>query len=128
MSQENVKIVRRSFDAYRRGDLEAALSHAHPEIVWSPAEEAPMRGLEAVRAYLARWERDWDELETTPKEFIDAGDQIVATVHFRGRGRGSGAEVDATTYAVYTLRDGKMIGMEEFTERAKALDAAGLSE
>ena len=127
MSQENVEIVRRSFDAYRRGDLEAALSHAHPEIVWSPAEEAPMRGLEALKAYLPRWEQDWEELETTPKEFLDAGDKVVATVHFRGRGRGSGVVVDATTYAVYTLRDGSMIGMEEFTERAEALEAAGLS-
>jgi len=67
-------------------------------------------------------------LETTPEEFIDAGDQVVAIVHFRGRGRESGIEVDTRTYAVYTLREGKTIGMEEFTERFEALEAAGLSE
>ena len=128
MGQENVEIVRRSFAAYRHGDLEAALAQAHPEIVWNPAEETPMRGLDAVRAYLGRWEREWEELETTPEEFIDAGDQVVALVHFQGRGRESGVEVDARTYAVYTLRDGKMISMEEFTERSDALEAAGLSE
>ena len=128
MSQENVEIVRRSFEAYRHGDLEVALADAHPEIVWNPAEEAPMRGLDAVRTYLGRWERDWEELETTPEEFIDAGDQIVAIVHFRGRGRVSGIKVDARTYAVYTLRERKMTGMEEFTERSEALKAAGLSE
>jgi ketosteroid isomerase-like protein len=52
MSQENVGIVRRSFEAYQRGDLNAALADAHPEIVWDPFEEAPMQGLDAVRAYL----------------------------------------------------------------------------
>ena len=128
MSQENVEIVRRSFDGYQRGDLETAMADAHPQIVWNPAEEAPMRGLDALRAYLARWEREWEELETTPEEFIDAGDHVVAIVHFRGRGRGSGIEVDARSYPVYTLREGKIISMEEFTERSEALEAAGLSE
>ena len=123
-----MEIVRRSFEAYRHGDVEAGLANAHPEIVWNPVEEAPMRGLDAVRANLGRWERDWEELETTPEEFIDAGDQVVAIVHFRGRGRESGIEVDTRTYGVYTLREGKMIGMEEFTERFQALEAVGLSE
>ena len=128
MSRENVEVVRRSFDAYRRGDLDAALADADSQIVWNPAEEAPMRGVDAVRDYLARWEREWEELETTPEEFIDAGDRVVAIVHFRGRGRTSGIEVDARSYAVYTLRDGKTIEMEEFTDRSEALEAAGLSE
>jgi uncharacterized protein len=128
MSQENVEIVRRSFDAYRRGDLDAALADANSQIVWNPAEEAPMSGLDAVRDYLARWEGEWEELDTTPEKFIDAGDRVVAIVHFRGRGRRSGVEVDARSYAVYTLRDGRMIDMEEFTNRSEALEAAGLPE
>ena len=128
MSQENVEIVRRSLEAYRRGDLDAALAHVHPEIVWSPYEEAPMRGVDAVRTYLRRWEGEWEELETTPEDFIDAGDQVVAVIHFRGRGRGSGIEVEARSYSVYTLRDDKTVRMEEFIEREQALEAAGLRE
>ncbi len=128
MSLENVEVVRRSIEAYRRGDLDAALADVHPEIAWNPFEEAPMRGLDAVREYLARWESDWDELETTPEEFIDAGDAVVAVVHFRGRGRGSGIEVDARSYSVYTVRDGQTVAMEEFIRREEALEAAGLTE
>src|SRR5512134_4105429 len=116
MSEENVEVVRRSFAAYQRGDLDAALADTHPEVYWDPFEEAPMQGLDAVRAYLARWEGDWEELETTPEEFIDAGNKVVAVVHFRGRGRGSGIEVDARSYSVYTFREGKMISVKEFIE------------
>ena len=128
MSQGNVEVVRRSIEAYQRGDLEAALADVHPAIVWNPFEEAPMQGVDAVRAYLTRWESDWEDLETTTEEFIDAGDAVVAVVHFRGRGRNSGIEVDARTYAVYTVRDGKTVDMEEFIEREEALKAAGLRE
>ncbi len=128
MSRENVEVVRRAVEAYRRGDFDAALADVHPEVAWHPFEEAPMQGVEAVRAYLTRWESDWEELETTPEEFIDAGDQVVAVVHFRGRGRGSGIEVDARSYSVHTVRDGKTVAMEEFLERDEALKAVGLSE
>ena len=115
-------------DAYGRGDVDGALANAHPEIVWNPFEEAPMRGVDAVRAYLARWESEWEEPDSTPDEFIDAGDRVVAIVRFRGRGKGSGIEVDGLSHAVYAVRDGKAVAMEEFTGRSKALEAAGLSE
>jgi ketosteroid isomerase-like protein len=128
MSQENVDVVRRSVEAYARGDVIAALADAHPEIAWNPFEEIPTRGLDAVRAHLARWESDWEELKTTPEEFIDAGERVLATVRFNGRGSASGVEVEARSYAVYTLRDGKIMAMEEFIERTDALVAAGLRE
>ena len=41
---------------------------------------------------------------------------------------GSGIEVDAVFHEVYTLRDGKIVRYDEFTERSEALEAAGPSE
>ncbi len=128
MSQENVEIVRKAFQAYARGDLGEMLANLDPDITWSPAEEAPTHGPNAVRAYLERWESAWEELETTPEEFIDAGDRVFVTVHFRGRGRESGIEVEARSHQVYVLRNGKTVRMDEFTERSEALRAAGLKE
>ncbi len=128
MSQENVEIVRKAVAAYARGDLDAALTNADPDIVWNPVEEAATQGQDAIRANVERWETDWEDYEATPEEYIDAGDQVLVTIHWSGRGRGSGVEVDIRTYMVYTLRDGKVIRMDEFTERSDALEAAGLSE
>jgi hypothetical protein len=47
------------------------------------AARSTERGLNAVRVHLVRWESEREELETTPEEFIDAGDP-GAIVHFRG--------------------------------------------
>jgi ketosteroid isomerase-like protein len=125
MSQENVDRVRRGTEAYIAGDLEKALADADPEIIWNPAEEAATQGFDAVRAYLGRWEGAWEELTTTPEEFVDAGDRVLVTVHFAGRGR-DGIEIDARLYQVYTVSRGKTIRMDEFTEQAEAIAAAGL--
>jgi ketosteroid isomerase-like protein len=124
MSQESVEIVRRFLDA----DVDEALTYADPGIVWNPIEELPTQGHDAVRASLARWKAEWDDYELTAEEFEDRGDRVVVTVRLRGRGRGSGVDIDARFYDAYTLRDGKIVRMDQFTERSEALAAAGLGE
>jgi ketosteroid isomerase-like protein len=124
MSQENVEIVRRFLD----GDVDEALTYADPEIVWNPIEELPTQGHGAVRASLARWKGEWDDYEVMPEEFVDRGDRVLATVRVRGRGRGSGVEIDARFYDLYTLRDGKIVRMDQFTERSQALEAVDSGE
>jgi ketosteroid isomerase-like protein len=124
MSQENLEIVRTFLSA----DVDEALTHADPGIVWNPTEELPTQGHDAVRASLAHWKAEWDDYKVMPEEFVDMGDRVVVTVRLRGRGRGSGVEIDARFYDVYTLSDGKIVRMDQFTERSEALEAVGLSE
>ena len=124
MSQENVEIVRRFVVA----NLNHAMRYVDPDIVWNPLEESPVQGRDAVRANIERWESGWAEYRATPGDFVDTDDRVVVSVHYRGRGRGSGIEVDAVFHEVYTLRDGKIVRYDEFTERSEALEAAGLSE
>jgi len=81
-----------------------------------------------MRNDFERWASAWDELEVSAEEFIDAGNRVLVTAYHRGRGRGSGVEVDTRFYEVYTLRDGKVVRVDEYAERAEALDAAGLRE
>jgi ketosteroid isomerase-like protein len=124
MSQENVEIVRRFLVV----DVDEALTYADPCIVWNPIEESSTQGHDAVRASLARWKGEWDDYKLMPEEFVDTGDRVVVTVRLGARGRGSGVEVDARFYDLYTLRDGKIVRMDQFTERSEALEAMGRSE
>ena len=126
MSQENVEIVRRIFDAYGRGEEAPELFGS--DVIWNPAEEAASQGHDALRASLERWEADFEDYETTPEDFIDAGDKVLVTVHFSGKGKGSGINVDVVLYEVWALNDGKVVRMDEYTERPAAFEAAGLSE
>jgi ketosteroid isomerase-like protein len=53
------------------------------------------------------------------------GDRVLVTVRFRARGRGSGIAVGARLYDLFTLRKGKIVRMDQFSERSEALEAAG---
>ena len=124
MSQENVEVVRRFLVL----EVDEALAYADPNIVWNPAEEAAAEGHDAVRASLVRWKGEWDDYELLPEEFDHEGDRVMVAVRMRARGRASGIPVDARFYDVYTLRQGKIVRMDQFTRRSEALEAAGLRE
>ena len=128
MSQENVEAARRTMEAYRRGDYDAAAAYLAPDVVWSVGQERPAHGPAAVREMWKRWDHEWDELDTVIEEAIDAGDKVLVAVRYRGRGRVSGVEVNDRQYEVHTFRHGLCVRKVDYRERADALEAAGLSE
>lgn len=66
MSQENVERVLRGYEAFNRGDLEAASAGFDPNIEWVPLEtlpdDAPVRGQEGVRRWWRMWREHMDDL------------------------------------------------------------------
>jgi ketosteroid isomerase-like protein len=129
MSQENVEVVRRAFayEIYGVGDRAEAEAIFDPNVVMN-VNEGSFHGLDAMRDDFEHWASAFEELEVSAEEFIDAGDRVLVTAYHRGRGRTSGVEVDGRFYEVYTLRDGKVVRVDEYVERADALEAVGLSE
>jgi ketosteroid isomerase-like protein len=130
MSQENVELVRRAiaYEYYGVGDLAEAEAIFDPRVVMNPTDEAASFGFAAMRADMERWASAFDELKVTIEEVIDAGDQVVVVAHHKGRGHASGVEVNTRFYEVYTLREGKVSRVDEYTERAEALEAVWLRE
>jgi ketosteroid isomerase-like protein len=61
MSQENVEIVRAATEAFNRGDLEAWLADADPEIEWHVLPEAPDPGPHRGRHVVLERARLWQE-------------------------------------------------------------------
>jgi ketosteroid isomerase-like protein len=52
----------------------------------------------------------------------------VVTFRLTGHGRASGAPIDEDEVHVFQLRNGKIIELREFSEKADALKAVGLAE
>ena len=135
MSQENVEIVR---GLYRVSALNPAawtrdLERFDPEVEWYPAVTrsatgASYRGHAGIRQWAEDMLEAWEDFRPEPIEFLDAGDHVIVDVRSRARGRASGVEVERMTTQVWTLRQGKVVRFETFTERPLALEAAGLSE
>ena len=89
------------------------------------------RGQDEVRKF---FEDDWfstfpfEEWEVTLDDVIDAGDQVVSMSRQHGRGAGSGALAELELAQVSTVRDGQIVRVDNYLDRGKALEAAGLSE
>jgi ketosteroid isomerase-like protein len=130
MSRENVEIVRQAWEAYMRHDNEAALALYHPEAeLHHPLDGSVYEGVDGVRAFFRDWHAAWRELLSNDvEEWIDAGDDVIAAMRIRARGRSSGVTVERREWDVWTLRDGKLWRLRIFTSRAEALEAVGLSE
>jgi uncharacterized protein len=126
VSQANVEVVRRLFDSYGDGDYARASECLAADVVYEVGQELPLQGRAAVRAMWERWDSTWEELETTPEEFVDAGDEILVTVHYSARGRGSGIRYEERLFDVYSFSDGEVVRKREFRTRAEAVAAAGL--
>ena len=128
MSQENVEVVREVWDAYSRGDFNHIRTLTDPHVVMLTLEEGPLYGIEAVRKNLERWWEAWEEAETTVEEVVGSGDHVFVEARFRARGRASGADVEGRHFEVYTMRNRKILRVEEFSEKDDALKTIGLSE
>jgi len=151
MSQENVEIVRRFFnaverllqtwqpqssllDAMKRGDVPPevgeTLGYMNPDVEWNPAFSS-----ETYRGPL-EIARGWDELLEAAAnyrlkllEVTDLKtDRALAVFGPSLEGRTSGIHVDAAVFAVVTLKDGLIVRLDEYTDRRDALEAVGLSE
>jgi uncharacterized protein len=136
MSQENVELVRQLIEALNRGDLEAALAlaDAPPEFEFVPSGvlipdlSGVLRGPEGLRRLVEVFWSGFDDLGIEVHELVDARDQVFASFTFWGRGKQSGAETSWDAWGVWTVRDGRMLRFQGFTDRDPALEAAGLSE
>jgi ketosteroid isomerase-like protein len=132
MSEENVETIRRATDAFNRGGVEAALEFFDPDIEWTTTgiflEPGTYRGHEGVRRYMGALATELEDLHNEPEEFIDVGEQVVVPFRLSARGRQSGAPVEFSGALVYSLRGGKIFRIRNYTEKAEALESAGLSE
>ena len=138
MSVETLELVRRFFDLALKNDPRhgnwAQLDLLAEDVIYRPvaemAEARECRGREQFRGltedfYVQGWS---DDLSWKPTSFREFGDQVIVRVEIAGHGRASGAPFLGRVFAVYTVRGGEIVCIEDFVNRAEALAAAGVRE
>jgi ketosteroid isomerase-like protein len=137
MSQENVEVVRRLYEAIGRHDSEGVLALYDPYVVcdysrvgWGDLTKGGVYyGHEGLRTVYREWYEAWEDYEEVLEEVIDARDRVVSVVTGRARGRASGVAVENAHHAgVWTIQDGRIIRVVWFPSRHEALEATGLKE
>jgi ketosteroid isomerase-like protein len=136
MSEENVELVRRTYEAaYEAGsqaDYDAVVSYFHPEIEFHAYPRTPKAGVyhgkQALREYI---ENAWEHYERgriEVEELLDAGDQVVAVITLHAVPKRGQNEITVHIVEVFTIRDGLLAERRSYSTRNEALEAAGLSE
>lgn len=134
VSEENVDIVRACFTAYEQGDFRYGIEHGILDraIEYSEAHEESggptYRGLESLEEGFADFLRSWEDYRCAAAELIDAGDKVVISGRQWGVERDGGKRVESPFFQVWTLRDGRVVGIRNFASRDAALDAAAVDE
>jgi ketosteroid isomerase-like protein len=133
MSNENVEVVRRLFDAQARNDVDTIRELYDPSIQWDDVsglwgDWGARRGRDGIRDAFASWFEAFEDVTFTAEDFLDAGEHVVVVTRIRGRGRGSGLVVDQSITLLWTLSGGRVTRVGGYRERSEALQAAGLSE
>jgi ketosteroid isomerase-like protein len=132
MSEENVENVRRGIDAWNRGDLDEWLAGFAPKAELHTTGRFPDQGVYRGRAGLERYWSEIheaaEEMSVTVTDMRAIGDKVFQAVTARGRGERSGVPIEQPIWFVTTLRDGLAVRVENYVDRAEALEAAGLQE
>ena len=133
MSEDNVELVQRYYEALNRGGPEEANAFIAEDFVADASrrlvEPGILHGRDAVLAAALRIYETWGAaLRVEPEELIPLGDRVLAVVRNRARGPASEAEVGSTTAQIWTIRGGKLARFEYFGSREEALEAVRLSE
>jgi len=135
MSQENVEIVRRVYERWLQNDsslfdaFDPAIElHPDPAADWVGVNDV-YRGHDGVRRYMAHVYEAFADYRPEVEEIVDLGDKVMTLAIEHGRGRASGARVQAyRTAHVWTMRANKAIRLDLYLDRARAFEAAGLRE
>ncbi len=131
----NLDLVRSIYADWERGDFSRA-DWADPDIEFGYGDglesSSRWKGLGGMAEGYANFLRQWEDFRTTPVEYRECGDDcILVFVLTSGRGRHSGvilAGHAAESATTFHLRDGKVVRVTIYAERANALADCGQTE
>jgi ketosteroid isomerase-like protein len=135
MSEEKADVIRRALSSFNAEGVSKAAEFWDPEIVWHTdplvPEPGEYSGIDAVRAYLEGYMRAFGAFRIEIHQIIDlGGDELLAVTTASGHPLGS---TDRDTQFldwcfIQTVRKGKILRIRSFLSKARAFEAAGLSE
>ena len=103
----------------------------HPEIRFEPQQallEGIYEGLDGVIRWLADVAEHYEGAHMHFTDVRDLGDRVLALGTLRVTGSGSGIEIEVPLAIVASFRDGLMSQLNDYGDKGRALEAAGLRE
>jgi ketosteroid isomerase-like protein len=132
MSQKIIDGIRRAYDAFNRGDIQAAVDAANldPDVLWSEPPEfyagGTYHGPQEVARYLTLSYQSSAKVQSLPEELLEVGNKIFVLVHFHAWPKEGGQPREGYIADVYTVQNGRVVQMQAYSNPEEARKAVGL--
>lgn len=127
----NTDTLKQGYEAFGRGDLDAATENFADDIRWEnpEASQVPNNGVtegrDAVKQLFADLGNHWESFSIIPDEFIESGETVIVLSHSEAKGKETGKEVKLPWVHIWRFSDGKVTEVQALTDTALAADALG---
>jgi ketosteroid isomerase-like protein len=129
MPEENIERVRAVYAEWAKGNFRAGGELWAPDIAYQPmVDGGEAMGRDAIERSMREFLAQWNEFRIEATDLVAVGETILVTERQRGTGKRSGIEIDQTSYAAWTFRDGLVVSVRWDIDRASALEGAGIQE
>ena len=130
MPPGNVDLIRPIYDDWGRGNWRPRFDVYHPHMEWGWSDDFPgLAGVYEDHAHpnprLRAWLSEWEHWRAEADDYLEIGDNVVVLASYYGRGKGSGVEIRQEGAHVFKVRDGKVVRLEIFANRRRALESVG---
>jgi uncharacterized protein len=132
MPEENVAVINRGYEAFRRRDVPAIVELLSEDfeldISGHPVPDFPDHGVgaEHVMDFLTTYLSGFDDYSLQITRVMEAGDEIVVLLRDSARIRGSETIVERDLAHVWTVRAAKLHRLRAYASHGEALKAVGL--
>jgi ketosteroid isomerase-like protein len=127
LASTNADAVREVYDLARRAKHQELRARLVEDVTWHPAREGAWKPCtnadEVVKTLL--WRAGMNKMR--PFDFIDLGDRVVVQLRGRGIGRLGAKGFFPRLFQIIVLRGGKVVSLKDYSTRAEALAAAGVT-
>jgi ketosteroid isomerase-like protein len=123
MTQENVEIIQRIYEAGNARDVPAYMELLHPEVEVLQTELLPWGGRYHLHQGIMDFLTKLLHSQVVPEEFVAAGNQIVAIGRTIGHVKANGNAFDLRFVHVWELKDGKVMRFEAYIDTPQMLQA-----
>ena len=130
MSNDNIALVQSLYAAFQQGNIGAIVSAAVAETVWHvhgrPKDHPALgvhKGPQGVQRFFQIIAETQDVVSFAPRDFDAAGDKVFVRGHYAWTMRKTGKPVSAEWLHMFTIREGRLAGFDEFTDTAQFAEA-----
>jgi ketosteroid isomerase-like protein len=122
------EIVTRAHEALNTGDVEALVALCDEDFRLDMSDRvlnpSVYEGHDGIRAFYAEVLDIWESFTWEPIELHEVDDLVVAVLHSRGKGRGSGVELDRRSAMLWRVDRERALSLTFYREPDAALASA----